>query len=121
MAWGADFVKSNFKQDLGPNLDLIDSELGKVASELKDLEKVADAVVARKMKVLGQIGDTRAKLESYGKIVKNKSRVAKTKHGEQWDALTYAIEKGFMNEYNDMNKSLRVITEKLKNVGWVSS
>lgn len=120
-AWGDDFVRSNFKQDLGPVLDQIDNELERVTSELKELEKSVDAVVARKMKVLGQIVEARSKLESYGKIVKNKSRAEKTKHGEQWDDLLDVLERGFMKEYNDMNNSLRTITEKLKKVVWVSS
>jgi hypothetical protein len=119
-AWGKDFVKDNFKQDLGPSLDLIDADLDKIATELIDLEKAVDSFIAKKQKLLSHMQDTKGKMESYGNIVKNKSRAMKTKHGEQWDDVVFTVNKGFIGNYNEMNATLKVISDKLKKIVWVS-
>ncbi len=118
-AFGKDFVKKNFKQDLGPDFDSIDSEIKSLVSELKALEKRVDAVVTKKKKVLELMAGSRIKLHAYGKVVKNKSRKEKTKHGEQWDSIEFTLAKGYMREYNSMNQTLRSVSSKLGEVVWV--
>lgn len=117
-AWGASFVKAQFKLDLGPGLDKLEQDIATLAADMKKLEKLAEELHARKEKLRSRRHETYATLDTYGKVVKQKSKQEKTQHGTQWDKVDQIITGAIDAEVAVFNNAVEAAISKLKVAGW---
>jgi regulator of replication initiation timing len=93
------WVKASFKQDLGPKFDGLTDKLGKMEAKAKDIEKELGKLAKLRTEFLSDYEEMRDTLETYGKIVTNKARKEKTKHGDQWDTLERLFRGSYIKAY----------------------
>ncbi len=104
--FGKDWVKQNFKQDLGPSLDAIEAACDAYSSEAEELQKVVAKMSQHQANVSKLASDVNQKFSSYAHLVKAKSAQEKTQHGAQIDGIIFQIKKAYINTYGPTQSKL---------------
>jgi RNA binding exosome subunit len=94
--FGKTWVAQNFKQDLGPTLDALESACDAYAADVDAFEKMMGKLEDREKDILELSSEVNTKLELYTKLVKAKAAAEKTKHGEQIDGLVFQMKKPYV-------------------------
>ncbi|QDY70399.1 hypothetical protein FPZ52_11775 (plasmid) [Qingshengfaniella alkalisoli] len=100
-AWGKDFVKKEFKDDLGPTFDKLSKDMDALNKKLIGVEKELAKISSQKAKLIKDYEQATSTLTKYGMKIKIKSSKEKTDHGKQWDGIEKILTSEFSKDWGN--------------------